>query len=142
MVLRTFAGTRGAVAATSATRLWCAGLANASATALAVQDSGLGTPSYVITGQHPDDPERGADDRETAAYIEAVRTGRPVDPDRTGHRIAHSTEAARTRSLGIEHVHPRDIELATHADVFDFAMEAHRTDGALVLHRRPVRSRP
>ena len=41
-VQRTSAGTRGVVAARSATRLWCASLVCASATAAAVTASGLG----------------------------------------------------------------------------------------------------
>ncbi len=50
VVQRTSAGTQGVVAARSAARLWCAGLATASATATAVRASGLGPPAYVITG--------------------------------------------------------------------------------------------
>lgn len=42
LIQRTSAGTRGVVAARSATRLWCAGLVNVSATARAVAASGLG----------------------------------------------------------------------------------------------------
>jgi phosphosulfolactate phosphohydrolase-like enzyme len=40
LVQRTSAGTRGVIAARSATRLWCASLVCASATAAAVRDSG------------------------------------------------------------------------------------------------------
>ena len=38
------------IAAVGATRLWCAGLVTASATAAAVRSAGLGAPTYVITG--------------------------------------------------------------------------------------------
>ena len=47
LVQRTSAGTRGVVAARSATRLWCASLVCASATAAAVRSSGLGAPTYA-----------------------------------------------------------------------------------------------
>ncbi len=50
IVQRTSAGTQGVVAAAAATRLWCAALVTASATARAVAASGLGAPTYVITG--------------------------------------------------------------------------------------------
>jgi len=50
IVHRTSAGTQGVVAAIRAGRLWCAALANASATAAAVRTAGLGAPTYVITG--------------------------------------------------------------------------------------------
>jgi len=42
-------------------------------------------------------------------------------------------EAAVTLGLGPRHVDPRDIELATHVDAFDFAMEARRTATGLQL---------
>ena len=60
LVQRTSAGTRGVVAARSATRLWCASLVCASATAAAVRASGLGSPTYVITGNFED---RAGDER-------------------------------------------------------------------------------
>ena len=56
LVQRTSAGTQGVVAATDATRLWAASLVCASATSRAVEASGLGEPSYVITGCVPDRP--------------------------------------------------------------------------------------
>lgn len=133
MVLRTSAGTRGAVGAVGAERLWCSGLATASATAAAVRGSGLGTPTYVITGQHADQPERGQDDRETATYIESVRSGGAFDPAAVGRSVASGDEAITTLRLGAGHVHPDDIVLATRVDAFDFAMEASRIDGRLVL---------
>lgn len=138
LVLRTSAGTRGAVAAINADRIWCTGLVTAAATAAAVAASGLGAPTYVITGQHPDTPERGEDDRETAAYIESLRTGRPLDPDAVAARIANGPEAAVTLALGAGHVHPDDIALAMRADRFDFAMEAGRVHRNLILRAVPL----
>ena len=38
-----------------------------------------------------------------------------------------------TLGLGPRHVDPRDIELATQVDAFDFAMEARRTTTGLQL---------
>lgn len=74
LVQRTSAGTQGVVRATSATRLWAASLACASATARAVETAGLGDPTYVITGCFPDRPAAsGSDDRLTADHIEQVR---------------------------------------------------------------------
>ncbi len=57
LVQRTSAGTRGVIAARSATRLWCASLVCASATAAAVRESGLGDPTYLITGNFEDAPK-------------------------------------------------------------------------------------
>ena len=54
IVHRTSAGTQGAVAASGAERLFAASLVCASATARAVEATGLGAPTYVITGRFPD----------------------------------------------------------------------------------------
>jgi 2-phosphosulfolactate phosphatase len=136
VVQRTSAGTRGVVAAGSATRLWACGLVTASATAAAVRGSGLGTPVYVITGDFPDRDDRpGTDDRLTAAFVEAVRTGGGADAAAVGRAVAATDEAARTLLLGDEHVHPDDIAYATDVDRFAFAMEVTRDADGLRLDR-------
>jgi 2-phosphosulfolactate phosphatase len=134
LVQRTSAGTRGVVAATSATRRWCASLVCGSATAAAVNASGLGAPAYVITGWFGDE-RPGHDDMETARLIERARTGLPVRATETAQAVANSREAAVTLALGTEHVDPADVELATRVDFFDFAMEARQTPRGLELTR-------
>lgn len=136
LVQRTSAGTRGVVTAKSATRLWAASLVCASATAEAVADSGLGDPTYVITGRFEDAPDRGGDDLLTAQYIEALLRGTSVDPAATATAVANSDEATVTLALGAGHVHPDDIAYATRVDAFAFAMEVERGPGALVLRAR------
>jgi len=132
LVQRTSAGTRGVVAASSAARRWCASLVCASATAAAVAGSGLGDPTYVISGWR-DDEHPGEDDQETARLIERVRTGKPIRARETAKAVAESREAAVTLGLGAGHVDPRDIDLATSIDAFDFAMEARRSANGLEL---------
>jgi 2-phosphosulfolactate phosphatase len=140
IVQRTSAGTRGVVAAGAATRLWCAGLVCAAATAAAVDAAGLGAPTYVITGWFTDGPGRpgrpGDDDRLTAGYIESVRLGERPDPDEVGRLVASSDEARRTLALGSGHVDPEDIAYATNVDRFDFAMEVTRDPLGLRLDRQ------
>jgi 2-phosphosulfolactate phosphatase len=134
LIQRTSAGTRGVVAARSATRLWCASLVCASATARAVSASNLGEPTYVITGRFPDRPDvTGDDDRLTAEAIERARLGQDIRADEVAEAIATSDEAARTLALGAGHVHPDDIAYATRVDCFSFAMEVHRRDGLVEL---------
>lgn len=124
MVQRTSAGTQGIVGAVNATRLWAASLVCASATARAVEMSGLGDPSYVITGCFQDRPDdSGDDDRLTADLIERARTGGPLHADDTSRRLLDTMEASRTLALGAEHCDPLDIEFASQVDRFDFAME-------------------
>lgn len=134
VVQRTSAGTQGVVAASSATRLWCTGLVCASATAAAVDAAGLGAPTFVLTGWFADRPDRpGSDDRLTAEHVDALRVGSAPDPSEVARNVALSDEAARTRALGPEHVHPDDIELAVDVDRFGFAMEVTRDDLGLRL---------
>ncbi len=135
MVQRTSAGTQGVVAARSATRLWCAALVCASATAAAVREAGLGPPTYVITGWGSDAPESGEDDLATAELIERARNGQDLDAEATARLVAGSREAERTLAIGPGHVHPEDIERAVAVDAFDFAMEVTRRPEGLRLDR-------
>jgi 2-phosphosulfolactate phosphatase len=136
LVQRTSAGTRGVVAARSATRLWCASLVCASATAAAVRRSALGDPTYVITGRSVGDRSGGGnDDLATAELIERARLGIELDADRTSQLVATSDEARRTLAHGPGHADPEDVAFATRVDLFDFAMEVHRIDGHLRLQR-------
>ena len=135
IVQRTSAGTQGVVAARSATRLWCAALVTASATAAAVLAAGLGAPTYVITGWSSSHPGSGADDLATAQLIERARTGRPIGADATAELVATSEEAARTLLIGAGHVDPEDIALSVAVDAFEFAMEVARTPLGLRLDR-------
>lgn len=138
LVQRTTAGTRGVIAARAATRLWCASLVCASATAAALRASGLGAPTYVITGRSDDDgdrPSTGADDLAAAELIERARLGIDLDVARTIDLIASSEEATRTLALGQGHSHPDDIAYATRVDAFDFAMEVRRDGDRLRLDR-------
>jgi 2-phosphosulfolactate phosphatase len=132
IVQRTSAGTQGVVASTSATRLWCASLVVASATAQAVRSSGLGAPTYVITGNFDDDPVMtGDDDRATAELIERVRRGQPAESESTAQFVRATREATRTLALGGTDAHPDDIVFSTRVDAFAFAMEVERVDGLL-----------
>jgi 2-phosphosulfolactate phosphatase len=130
VVQRTSAGTRAVVAASAATRCWCASLVCATATAKAVDASGLGDPTYIISGWR-DASRPGDDDRETALLIERVRVGEPIRAPETVQAVAASREADVTLALGAGHVDPRDIEYATRVDAFDFAMEVRRSPAGL-----------
>ena len=106
-------------------------------TAAAVRDSGLGDPTYVITGDFVDNPNmNGTDDLATAHLIERARLGEDLDAVGTAHFVASSEEARRTLTLGHGHVDPDDIVFATRVDAFDFAMEVSRIDGRLRLDKK------
>lgn len=137
LVQRTSAGTQGVLAARHATRQWCASLVCASATARAVRASGLGVPTYVITGRivDPDGTlaHDGEEDAVAARYIEAARLGRDLDPAAAIEGVLQSAAARRTLALGAEHVHPEDLVYATRVDLFDFAMEVSPTERGMRL---------
>jgi 2-phosphosulfolactate phosphatase len=134
LVQRTSAGTQGVIAAANATRLWCASLVCATATARAINESGLGPPAYVITGRFQNGPhDAGSDDVVCADYIERIRTGLPVDDAACIDRIANSGEAVRTLLLGEGHANPDDIVFATRIDAFKFSMEVTRNRMGLCL---------
>jgi hypothetical protein len=105
----------------------------------AVAASGLGEPSYVITGRFPDTPETGGDEDVAAAeYIEHVRLGSVVDGEAVRRRVRESRDWERTLALGAGHVHPDDVVYATRIDAFPFAMEAVRTpEGIRLTASRP-----
>jgi 2-phosphosulfolactate phosphatase len=137
LVQRTSAGTRGVVAATDADRLWATSLACASATAQAVNDAGLGEPTYVITGRFEDAPDTTGDDDVLAAdLIERARLGRPLRAAATSAALLATNEAVKTLALGPAHCDPTDIDLAATVDAFDFAMEVERTRLGLRLTAR------
>ena len=135
IVQRTSSGTQGVVASSAAARLWCTGLATASATAAAVTAAGLGPPAYVISGWSASAPESGADDVATAELIERARQGLPLDAEATANLVAGSKEAERTLVIGAGHVDPDDVRLSVAVDAFDFAMEVTRTPIGLRLDR-------
>jgi len=138
LVQRTSAGTQGVIAATHATRLWCASLVCATATARAINKAAIGAPVYVISGRVPDRPDAsGSDDLACAQYIESMRISRTVDPAPTLDRIRNSDAAHRTLRLGEGHSDPEDIIYAARIDIFDFAMEATRTSHGICI--RPIR---
>jgi len=137
LVQRTSAGTRGILAARAADRLWAASLVCASATAAAVRASGLGAPTFIITGRFRDAPDLGDDDVATAALIDRAVRGVPLLADETAAFVAASDEAARTLAVGPGHMDPDDIAYATAVDRFDFAMEVTRSADGARLERRP-----
>lgn len=137
VVLRTGSGTQAVIAAVDADRLFAAGLVNASATAAAVEECGIGAPTYVLSGWYTD--WAADDDRLTAEHIEARRTGASADDDAAAAALRASPEAFRTLEAGEGNMDPRDVDLAADVDRFDFAMEVLRIDGRLTIDGRPPR---
>ncbi len=136
LVQRTSAGTQGAIAAKNAERLFASSLVCASATAAAVRDTGLGVPTYVITGCFPNSPDGGEDDLVTAQLIERARLGDPIETAATRDAVASSLWAQKMSKMDVNDVHQDDIAYSVDVDRFDFAMEVERVDTRLRLTAR------
>jgi 2-phosphosulfolactate phosphatase len=136
LVQRTSAGTQGAIAAKNADRLFASSLVCASATAKAVRETGLGVPTYVITGRFPDSPDGGEDDLVTAQLIERARLGDALEIAATKDAVANSTWAQKIGEMDLNDVHPDDIAYSVDVDRFDFAMTVDRVDNRLRLVAR------
>lgn len=130
VVLRTAAGTTGAVAARHAPILFCTGLTTAGATARGLRRLGVERVTLVATG--------GDDDLACAEHLAALLRGEPTDPAAVAGRVVGS-DIARALAQYVRDGNPgvgaRDVELACEIDRFPFAMRATDTDGRLVLVR-------
>ena len=128
LVQRTSAGTQGVIVATCAERLFAASLVCASATVAAIDSTGLGAPTYVITGRCEDTLDDGEEDLLAAKLIERARGGRSLEATAIARAVTGTPSAVRILAMSRDHAHPDDVAYATAVDRFDFAMEVGRTD--------------
>jgi 2-phosphosulfolactate phosphatase len=134
IVQRTTHGTRGAVAARGAERLYCASFVCAAATASVIRRDGRRAAGFVVTG----DDGRAEEDRACAEYIAALLDDPSVDAGPYVAIAAGSRAGARLLGqavAGSRGVHEDDVEMCLEANRFDFAMLARDEDGLLVLRR-------
>ena len=132
LVQKTTAGTVGAVAAKAADPLYCAGFANAAATAAALREARVERVFYVVTGE----AGAGDEDRSCAEYIAALVDDPSADVAPFLARAAASN-AARILRTRVEHgiwgVHAQDVETCLVANRFAFVMRARDEGGLLTL---------
>ena len=130
IVLRTAAGTAGAVAARHAPLLFCTGLVSAKATARALLAIGVDDVTLVATG--------GDDDVACADYLTALFDDDDADARPFVERASTSEIAEALRGY-VRRGHPgvgaRDVDLCLEVDRFDFAMRAIDQSGRLTLVR-------
>ena len=137
LVQRTTAGTQGVVQAIGAERLLAASLCVASATREYIKRLNPSSVTFIETGVR--DGSSGEEDIACADYIAGLLHGGPPALDEIERRVRNSRAAQKF--VGDDHsVFPRaDLEQALKVDCCDFAMEAQRREGRLVL--RAVRHR-
>lgn len=131
VVMTTAAGVRGLQRFRRARRLYAASLVCARATAAAILASDADEVSFVITGEWVD--RNGDEDVACADYIEALLRGERPDPDPFARRVRNSDFGRRFSAGTWPHLLRGDLELAAHADLFDFAMPVRREGGRLVI---------
>ena len=143
LIQRTGAGTQGVVACAGADELVLGSFVVAGATARYIQRRAPEQVSLLAT--EPGD-ERPNEDDACAAYLEALLTGRPADPERTAAAVRTAAiDKMLAERLGADFP-ATDVELAVAVDRFDFAMVVERTPlgagerAVPALVARPVQS--
>lgn len=131
VVMTTAAGVRGLQRFRQARRLYAASLVCARATAEAIRASGAKEVCFVITGEWVD--RDGDEDIACADYIEALLRDEPVTPEAFAQRVRNSDFGRRFSSGSWPNLSLADLELAAHADLFDFAMPVWREGERLVI---------
>ena len=131
VVMTTAAGVRGLQRFRRARQLFAASLVCARATAEAIRDSGAEDVCFVITGEWVD--RDGDEDIACADYIEALLRREKPDPDIYARRVRQSDFGRRFSSGAWPNLPRGDLELAAHADLFDFAMPVRREGERLVI---------
>jgi 2-phosphosulfolactate phosphatase len=131
LVQRTTAGTQGVVRATGAERLLVASLCVASATCEYIKSLNPSSVTFVETGARGGGS--GDEDMACADYMAGLLNGTPPGFAEIERRVRNSRAAQKF--VGDNHsAFPRpDLEQALKVDCFDFAMEAQRWNGQLVL---------
>jgi 2-phosphosulfolactate phosphatase len=131
LVQRTTAGTQGVVRATSAERLLAASLCVASATCEYIKSLNPPSVTFVETGARG--RGSGEEDLACADYMAGLLNGTPPALDEIERRVRNSRAAQKFVGDNHSVFHRADLEQALKVDCCDFAMEAQRRNGQLVL---------
>lgn len=133
VLLSTAAGVRGLQRFRQARRLYAGSLVCAQATAEAIRAAGAEEVCFIITGEWVD--RDGDEDFACADYIEALIRGEAAAPEAFMERVRKSDFGQRFAAGTWQNLPPADLEIAAHADLFDFSMPVLREDGHLVIRR-------
>ena len=134
LVLRTTAGTQGAVLAARARHLFVASLNVATATAVNVTALNPDRVTFVETGVRV--KGGGEEDSACADYIASLLLGSPLRITDIQNRVISSRAGARFLHSGNNIFPHADLEHALKVDCFQFAMKVTRAGGLLLL--RPM----
>lgn len=131
VVMSTAAGVRGLQRFRQARQLYAASLVCARATAEAIRAAGAEEVCFIITGEWVD--RDGDEDIACADYIESLLRGDPAAPEKFSRRVRESDFGQRFVAGTWPNLPPADLEVAAHADLFEFAMPVRREGEHLVI---------
>lgn len=131
VVLSTAAGVQGLQRFRRAPRLYAASLVCARATAEAIRAAGAREVCFVITGEWVD--RDGDEDIACADYIESLLLGHSPAPEAFARRVRDSDFGRRFTAGTSLNLPLADLDLATDADRFAFAMPVRHEGGLLVI---------
>ena len=131
LVLRTTAGSQGAVLATHAKQLYVASLSVATSTACNINELGPENVTFVETGVRA--KGGGEDDIACADYIASLLLKAPLDTAEIQNRVLNSRAAIKFTEPDEGHFPESDLKHALNIDRFNFSMKASRIDNRLVL---------
>jgi 2-phosphosulfolactate phosphatase len=132
VVISTAAGVRGLHLFRQAKHLFAASLVCASATVRAIKEAGCSEVCFVITGEWDD--RDGDEDIACADYMEALLRGETVAPQAFAQRVRGSDFGARFATGIWANLPTADLDIASHVDLFEFAMPVRRQADLLVIH--------
>lgn len=131
VVMSTAAGVRALQKFRRARRLYAASLVCARATAEAIRMEEADEVCFIITGEWID--RDGDEDIACADYIEALLRGESADPERYGERVRASSFGKRFMSGAWKNLPADDLDLASHADRYEFSMPVRSEKEQLVI---------
>jgi 2-phosphosulfolactate phosphatase len=131
IVMSTAAGVRGLQRFRQARHLYAASLVCARATAETIRALGVEEVCFVITGEWVD--RDGDEDIACADYIEALLCGETPAPEEFARRVSESDFGQRFTAGTWPNLPLPDLEIAAHADLFNFAMPVGREGEQLII---------
>ena len=131
VVMTTAAGVRGLQRFRQARRLYAASFVCARATAEAIRAAGASAVCFVITGEWVD--RDGDEDIACADYIESLLGAVPLAPEAGARRVRESDFGKRFTTGTWPNLPLADLEIATHVDLYGFAMPVQREGEHLVI---------
>ncbi len=136
LVLRTTAGTQGAVLAEKADHLYVASLCVATSTAQHIRALNPEVVTFVETGVRA--KGGGEEDSACADCIASLLLNSPVCVSDIHNQVLESGAAAKFLNIGSPDFPKADLEHALKMDRFQFAMKVERVDNLLVLRSTNV----